>query len=100
LKYSWKKGATVLTDGVNIGGSGFYRRWRTCRWGCGTYSVVVSNANSQVTSPNAVLGVAFAPSIVTPPGGQTVKAGSAVTFTAGVVGSTLLSYQWQRGSNT
>ncbi len=66
----------------------------------GIYQVIVSNNSGSVTSAPTSLTIRVAPSIVTPPQMQIVNAGSNVTFSVLVNGSTPLSYQWRRnGTN-
>jgi polygalacturonase/PKD repeat protein len=63
----------------------------------GTYSVVVSNPVSAVTSSNAVLTVntnPVAPLFITEPASLTANVGSNASFTATAVGSQPITYQW------
>jgi hypothetical protein len=66
----------------------------------GGYSVVITNALGSATSQVAVLTVrdgvpgGFAPVITLQPVGQSVYAGSDVTFTAAANGSLPLTWQW------
>ena len=63
----------------------------------GTYSVVVSNPVSAVTSSNAVLTVntnPVAPLFITEPTSLTANVGSNASFTATAVGSQPITYQW------
>jgi Immunoglobulin domain len=61
----------------------------------GTYSVIVSDLAGSVTSSNAVLTALFPPTITSSPLGQTVAAGSSVTFSASATGNAPLAFQWQ-----
>ena len=67
----------------------------------GTYTVAVSNAAGSVTSSGATLTVnLIPPSITSQPKGQTVAAGSDVTFVVGVYASAPWTVQWQHfGTN-
>ncbi|HMJ65182.1 MAG TPA: SBBP repeat-containing protein, partial [Candidatus Binatia bacterium] len=60
----------------------------------GSYSVQVANAHGRVISPDAVLVVQAPPSIVVQPQSQIVAAGSTVSFSVVVEGSTPLFHQW------
>ena len=98
LGYQWFKGAMPLADGTNLSGTltATLSLAHAQAGDAGNYSVTVSNVNGQVTSSNAALVVNYAPVILTQPASQTVLAGSVVTFTAGVSGSSPMSYQWQQ----
>lgn len=61
----------------------------------GNYSVTVSNRFNSIISTQAVLAVQSAPRFLNQPPHQAIMAGGTATFTAGVTGSTPLSYQWQ-----
>ena len=63
----------------------------------GTYAVLVTNSYGSLLSSNAVLTLLEPLVISAQPVGQTVLAGSVVSFTAGVSGFSPLSCQWQRG---
>ena len=65
----------------------------------GSYAVVVSNSEGDVTSEAAVLVVApnlFAPAITTQPIDVTVTEGETAEFSVVADGNPLPSYQWQR----
>ena len=59
-----------------------------------SYSVVVANAASSVTSSTATLTVQFPPAIITQPAGQFGALGSAITLSVAASGTAPLSYQW------
>ncbi|RYZ48407.1 MAG: hypothetical protein EOP49_18755, partial [Sphingobacteriales bacterium] len=61
------------------------------------YQVVVSNQCGTVTSSNAVLTIASAPSITTQPVSVSVCAGAGAVFT--VASTTPANYQWQVSTN-
>ncbi|MEM7167127.1 MAG: immunoglobulin domain-containing protein [Planctomycetota bacterium] len=64
-----------------------------------SYSVVVSNGCSTVTSGDAALTLLTPPVITLEPLSQNVCAGTPVTFTAGATGSAPLQFQWRRDGN-
>ena len=72
-----------------------------------SFTVVVANGESTITSKPAVLtlgssggtGGATAPVITTQPASQTVAVGSTATFTVAASGTGPLSYQWLKNSN-
>jgi uncharacterized repeat protein (TIGR03803 family) len=59
LSYQWQRNGTNLTDGANLSGSGTsaLRLFNVVEANNGTYSVIVSNVLSSVTSTGAVLTV-------------------------------------------
>ncbi len=61
----------------------------------GSYTVVVSNSVTSVTSAVATLNVLLPPVITQQPTGATSLVGGTVNFTAGAGGSLPLNYQWQ-----
>ncbi|MGC4072552.1 MAG: pectinesterase family protein [Nibricoccus sp.] len=96
LTYQWKKG------GVDIGGatSATYTIPTTVTGDSGSYTVVVTNSVSSVTSSAAVLTVnaaAVAPSITTQPANQTVTAGASASFSVVASGTAPITYQWKKG---
>ncbi len=60
----------------------------------GSYTVVVTNLASSITSAVAVLTVLIPPAIIASPQTYTNLAGTAATFSAAASGSGPLSYQW------
>jgi uncharacterized repeat protein (TIGR01451 family) len=102
LSYQWLKEGVGLVDGTNI--SGAHTATLTVAQvqaeDMGNYSVAVSNLHGQVVSLNATLVANLPSSILAQPASQTVLAGAVVLFTAEVVGSNPMSFQWQRdGTN-
>ena len=102
LSYEWLKDGIALVDGANISGT----HTATLTLGqvqaqdMGNYFVVVSNLYGLVVSSNATLVMNLPAAILTQPVAQTVPAGSIISLTAGVVGSSPISCQWQRaGTN-
>ncbi|MBS1609195.1 MAG: T9SS type A sorting domain-containing protein, partial [Bacteroidetes bacterium] len=86
LSYQWKRGTTNVGTNSNTLVTNV----------AGTYTVVVTNSCSSVTSNAATLTVGGSPAITTQPVSQTICSGSA-TFTVAATG-TGLSYQWKRGN--
>ena len=68
----------------------------------GNYDVIVGNSGGSVTSAVATLAVSvaggLAPTITTPPAGQTVTQGQNATFTVVAGGTAPLSYFWFKGT--
>ncbi len=96
LAYQWRKnavnilGATAATFTIPAAVSG----------DAGTYTVLVSNSLSSVTSAGAVLTVSAAiaaPTITTQPLSQAGFIGGAITFTAGASGNPTPTFQWKKG---
>jgi len=97
LTYFWLKGATVMTNGPNP----TLTISNVQSGNAGTYSVIVSNAVSTITSSNATLTVivpATAPTITTQPGNQIVNLGQTATFNVIATGTTPMSYFWRIGT--
>ena len=66
----------------------------------GDYLVIVSTAYASATSRVAHLDLAFLPSFITQPIGQTNFVGSNITFSVQADGTRPLTYQWQlNGTN-
>ena len=102
LSYQWLKEGVALADGTNLSGAlTATLTLAQVRVGdLGNYSVAVSNLNGWVVSSNATLTANFPSSILAQPASQTVPAGSVVSFIAGAVGSSPISFQWQQaGTN-
>ncbi len=95
LNYQWQK------DGANISGatSSALTLASVTSSSAGSYRAIVSNSAGSATSAAASLTVnsqVVAPTITTQPVSQTVRAGSAVTFSVVATGTAPLSYQWQK----
>ena len=95
LTYQWRKdgtsipGATATTFTVSS----------VAVANVGSYSVIVSNSVSSLTSAAAALTltpVAVAPSITTQPSAQTVAAGVSASLSVVASGTAPLSYQWKK----
>jgi hypothetical protein len=102
LSYQWFKWGIALVDDTRI--SGAHTATLTLAQvrprDEASYSVVVSNLYGQVVSSNAALVVKYPPTISTQPVGQTVLAGSVVSFTAGISGTGPIGLHWRRaGTN-
>ena len=66
----------------------------------GNYTVIATNAAGSVTSSAATLAVISGyPIISQQPVGQTIVAGSAVSFSVVVSGTSPFSFQWRRGTS-
>ena len=94
--YQWKKNAVNISGAIND----TYTISATVGGDAGTYSVVVTNSVSSVTSNNATLTVNaanVAPSITTQPTNQTVITGQSATFSVTATGTPAPTYQWRKG---
>jgi len=95
LSYQWKKGGAAIAGAT----SATYPIAPTTSGDAGTYTVVVTNSVSSVTSNGASLTVnpaPVAPVITTQPQSQAVADGTAVTFTVAASGTPSPTYQWQK----
>jgi hypothetical protein len=99
LSYHWRVDGYDLQDGFGIGGSGTATLSITnvTDSDAGDYSVVVSNAEGNVTSVDAALTTVPA-LIVTPPANTFVLIGHSYSFSVGVNGTQPFSYQWLKDS--
>lgn len=90
--YQWRKGGASIS-GAN---SASYTIPDLTTNGSGTYSVIVSNEVSGVTSSNAVVKIVNIPAFILQPTNKTIAVGSNYTFTSSCsnASSSLLSYQW------
>jgi formylglycine-generating enzyme required for sulfatase activity len=100
LSYQWSLN-NVSIPGAN---SDYYAIASAQVANAGNYSVTVSNGTLPTATCVAVAltvnPVALAPSITTPPAGQTVTEGQSATFTVAATGSATLHYRWQEnGAN-
>ena len=96
LYYQWQKGGADLSNVGNVSGatSDVLALGNVQTIDATNYSVIVSNYLGSVTSSVATLTVVVPASITTQPLGQTVDAGTDVTFTVGADGSAPFTYQW------
>jgi hypothetical protein len=90
--YQWRKDGTAISGAT----SSTYSISSTASSDAGSYSVVVTNSISSVTSSAATLSVNTAPSIATQPSAATVTAGSTATFSVVASGTATLTYQWKK----
>jgi len=99
LSYQWKR------NGANIAGANVSTLSLTSVTTnqTGNYTVVVTNAAGSATSAAATLTVTtlpVAPTILTPPAGQSVTAGASVTLSVVASGTAPFSHQWKfNGAN-
>jgi hypothetical protein len=96
MGYQWQKNGTNLVDGGSVSGATTNKLIITgiSDSDAGTYSVILTNSDGNVTSSSAVLVVHDVPFIVTQPLSQTVDLGSSVTFTIKVYGVPPFVFQW------
>jgi uncharacterized delta-60 repeat protein len=101
VSYQWRKGTVKLTDGPNISGSQSNTLTLNSVLGAdaGSYSVVVSNLSRSIVSSVATLTV-IDPVVAFSSPNQSVQTGDTVFFEVVALGTTPLSYQWQKnGTN-
>ena len=102
LNYQWQKNGTNLVDGNNISGAtnSTLTIASVSDADAASYSAVVSNATSSVTTSNAVLTVIDPPTIMAQPTSLLVLQGTNATFGVSVSGTAPLRYQWRfNGTN-
>jgi len=100
--YSWLFNGTNLLNGGNVSGvsSNVLTLSAVTTSNNGNYSVVVANAFGSVTSSIAILTVLFPPQFTAQPTNLAILAGGTAVFSAGVSGSSPLTYQWrENGTN-
>jgi sugar lactone lactonase YvrE len=88
--YQWRFNSTNISGATGSS----YSRPGVLPTDAGSYSVVVANANGNVTSADAQLTVNGAPLITGQPQNQNPPLGQSATFSVGVMGAQPLSYQW------
>lgn len=101
LTYQWRKDNVDLVDSAgHIAGATTATLTITdaLLTDAGSYTVVVTNQVTNVTSAAATLTVnaLVAPSITSGPASQTVTIGDPVTFSVTATGSAPLAYQWRK----
>ncbi len=96
--YQWRKNGTPLTDGGNVTGSqtAALTISNSQPSDAGTYSVVVSNAASSVTSADTSVKVLTTADFTKRPFSQIVALNQPVTFTTAVMGPGPITLQWVR----
>src|ERR1700744_2346925 len=99
VTFQWMKGATAIAGATSYT---YTTPVTTADDNGASYSVVVSNGSTSVTSASASVTVVppSVPTIATAPVAQTVAAGGTAQFSVTANGSPLLTYQWQKnGAN-
>ncbi len=91
LAYQWKMNGTNLPGQTNM----VLNLTNAQSSSAGSYTVVVTNSFGSTTSAAATVTVVFAPLIVVQPQDQSVLLGDNVNFSAFVMGTTPLSFQWR-----
>lgn len=94
LQYQWVLGGTPINGATTA----TYSVAVAAQANAGTYTVQVSNPAGSITSENAVVTIAPAPTISQQPANQTVFTTQKLTITVAASGSSL-SYQWQKQSS-
>jgi|GEM_PF-307023 len=93
FSYQWKKNGADITGAT----SATLTLTGVTPASAGSYSVVVTNLVTSVTSAAATLTVqAVAPSITTQPMAQSAPLGGSATFNVVATGTAPLGYQWQK----
>jgi hypothetical protein len=97
LSYQWKKGTTLLTNGVNVFGATSSNLFlaNLTQSDAGDYSLFVTNAAGQASSLAAHLTIIDPPVIIINPIAKTVAAGATVSFNSAASGSNI-GYQWRK----
>lgn len=90
--YQWRKGGADITGAT----SATYTIGATATADAGSYDVVVTNSEGNVTATAATLTVNEAPAIGTQPQTQTVTVGTSVTLTVAATGTPTPTYQWRK----
>ncbi len=95
LTYQWLKNDDAITGATNAS----LNLNSVTATSAGTYTVVVTNNVSAVTSAAAALVITgIAPTISANPPARTIAAGGSATFTVSASGSPTLTYQWRKGA--
>ncbi len=93
FSYQWRKNGTDISGAT----SASLTLTGVTPASAGSYSVVVTNLVTSVTSTGATLTVqAVAPAITTQPMAQSAPLGGSATFTVVATGTAPLGYQWQK----
>ena len=99
LSYQWRKDGASITNAL----SSTYSIASAQAGDAGNYTVVITNSAGSVTSNAAALTVnpaPIAPAISAQPVSTSVTAGSGASFTVAATGTSPLTYQWQRSTNS
>jgi methionine-rich copper-binding protein CopC len=102
LSYQWQLNGVDLVNGADISGAttDMLKIKNAQAANAGSYSVIVSDTSSSVSSATATLTVAAPPLITTQPRSKVVAVDSSLSFTVGATGTPPLSYRWKRnGAN-
>jgi len=102
LSYQWRRAGTNLLNGGNVSGatSSLLTLANVQLADATNYSVVVTNYLGSATSSEATLTVVVPVSITTQPVSQTNDAGTDVTFSVDVAGTSPFTYQWYFNTST
>jgi hypothetical protein len=97
FNFQWFKAGAPLADGGIVSGANTATLTLT---GITTndldvYQVTIANAYGSVTSAVAAVSMNVSPAIITQPASQNAALSNAVSFTAGVTGSSPLAWQWR-----
>jgi uncharacterized repeat protein (TIGR03803 family) len=97
LSYQWQRNGTNLVNGGSISGATTTMLTITgiSDSDAASYSVIVSNPNSAVTSSNAVLTVINPPVITAQPSNLLVLPGTNAVFGVSLIGTSPFRYQWR-----
>ena len=90
LSFQWFRNNQPIANATNAA----YSLASAANQDAGIYKVIVYNACSSLASSNAVLTVNGPPSITANPVDTTTCSGDVATFTATVIGTPPLNYQW------
>ena len=96
IGYQWRWAGTNLPNATNAS----LTKTSVLPADAGSYSVLITNTISAVTSAPAVLTIYTNPLITTQPFGRSAAVGSNATFTVAAFSSTPLRYQWFFNTNT
>ncbi|MEO7298160.1 MAG: immunoglobulin domain-containing protein [Verrucomicrobiota bacterium] len=97
LNYQWRFNGANLSDSARVSGStnSTLTISNLANADAGNYDVIVMNPVGSVTSVVAVLTVLQPPTFTVQPVGRSIVLGLPTTFSASVIGTAPLSYQWQ-----
>jgi|GEM_PF-1028287 len=96
MTYQWKLGGTNISGAT----SSSYAIASAAGTDSGTYTVLVTNEVSSVTSSNAIVTVVSTPVITNQPASKGVTVGGTVTMTVSVSNTAALTYQWYHATNS
>jgi len=98
LSYQWQFNGVNLANGSGISGAttDSLSIKNIAAADAGSYSVIVSDSSSSVSSATATLTISGPPSITTQPKNEVVAVHSSAHFTVEAAGTAPLSYRWKR----